>query len=98
VLLVLVLVLVLVLLVLLVLLLVLVLVLHRSGPSLREKSQWPTAAGRASPCPYRFPAGQTLQRLRLSLSLSLFLPVGFPVAHRRWSGQFAVAPTPQTRL
>ena len=26
------------------------------------------------------------------------LPVRFPVAHRRWSGQFAVAPTPQTRL
>jgi hypothetical protein len=46
------------------LVLLLVLVLHRSGPSLRQKSQWPTAAGRASPCPYRFPAGQTLQRLR----------------------------------
>jgi hypothetical protein len=32
----------------------------------------------------------------LSLSLSLSLPVRFPVAHRRWSGQVAVAPTPQT--
>jgi hypothetical protein len=58
-------------------------------------SPWPTAAGRAS-SPWLRPRKQL--RLSLSLSLSLSLPVRFPVAHRRWSGQFAVAPTPQTRL
>jgi hypothetical protein len=54
-------------------------------------SPWSTAAGRAS-SPWLRP------RKRLRLSLSLSLPVRFPVAHRRWAGQFAVAPTPQTRL